>query len=146
MKRQFVACVMVAVSLVAHGQSGGIELKDKALQAKTVAEVLSILGIPKPEIGNRILLEVPDIAIAGKKVPVKVLSKIPGTDWIAVLVDRNATPLVQVHDFSPGMDRSVTVDVDLAKTSRVRTVVRASGKYYEVAREVKVATVGCDKK
>ena len=118
-------------------------LVDKAMQAKSVSEVVTLLGISAPEPGKRILLEVPEISSAGAKVPVKVLSQIPGTDWIAVLVERNNTPLALVKEFSPGTDRTVTLTVALTQTSRVRAVVRAGGKYYQVTHEVKVASDGC---
>lgn len=117
----------------------------KAAKAKSVKEVYALLGVQSPEPGKRVLLEAPDIAATGAKVAVKVVSKIPGTDWMAVLVDRNSTPLVLTKDFSPGADHTVAVAVNLAQTSRVRAVVRAGGKYYEVAREVKLATNDCDK-
>ncbi len=121
--------------------------RDKVLQAKSVKEVFSLLGIAdKPEPGNRILLEVPEIVDGGHKVPVKVTSKIAGTDWIVVLVDRNLTPYVSDQEFSPGQDRSLSLKVDLAQTSRVRVVVRAGGKFYQVAHEVKVAAQGREEK
>ena len=119
---------------------------EPARQAKSVADAYRVLGIQSPEPGRKVLLEVPDISNGGLQVPVKVTSKVPGTDWIAVFVDRNLTPFVQVDEFSPGMDRSVSVVVTMTQTSKVRAVVRSGGKYYEVAREVKVATDGCDKK
>jgi sulfur-oxidizing protein SoxY len=66
-----------------------------------------------------------------------------GTDWIAVLVERNATPLSLVKDFTPGIDRTASLNVELTQTSRVRAIVRAGGKYFQVSREVKVATDDC---
>ena len=141
----YLISTLLAGAAAAQGQSTAVTPKEKALQAKTVAEVLYILGVQSPEVGKLVLLKVPDIVGEGKKVSVEVISKMAGTDWIAVLADRNAVPLVHVQEFSPGTDRSVGVTVDLTQTSRIRALVRAGGKYYQVSREVKVATAGCGK-
>ena len=116
---------------------------EKAMKAKTVVAALGLLGVANPVPGKQVLLEVPDIASVGQKVPVRVASMIPGTDWIAILVERNATPLALVKDFTPGIDRSASLNLELTQTSRVRAIVRAGGKYFQVSREVKVATDDC---
>ncbi len=116
---------------------------EKAMKAKTVVGALGLLGVVNPVPGKLVLLEVPDIVSAGQKVPVRVASTIAGTDWIAVLVERNATPLSLVKDFTPGIDRTASLNVELKQTSRVWAVVRAGGKYFHVSREVKVATDDC---
>lgn len=112
---------------------------DRARHAKTLAEALSALGVANPELGRRVLLEVPDIAIAGRSVQVKATSRIPGTDWIALLVDRAGSPLLAVEAFSAGVDRELSATLKLDQTSQVQAIVRSSGKYYRVAREIKVA-------
>jgi len=113
---------------------------ERAQQAKTVAEVLAALGVTTPEAGKRVLLEVPDIAVAGRSFSVNVSSKLPGTDWILLLSERDPLPFVKLQEFSPGMDRSLSAELKLAQTGRVRAIVRSSGKYYQVSREVKIAT------
>lgn len=113
---------------------------ERARLAKTPTEVLQLLGVSNPEPGKRVLLEVPDIAVANRPFTVKVSSQIPGTDWILILSERDPTPLAKLEEFSPGQDRASSVELRLASTARVRAIVRSSGKYYQVSREVKVAT------
>lgn len=113
---------------------------ERARQAKTAAEVLQLLGVSSPEPGKRVLLEVPDIAVANRPFTVKVSSQIAGTDWILILSERDPTPLAKLEEFSPGQDRASSVELRLASTARVRAIVRSGGKYYQVSREVKVAT------
>lgn len=115
---------------------------ERAQQAKTLAEALSALGVANPEAGRRVLLEVPDIAVAGQAFTVKVDSRLPGTDWIAVFSERGPVPLVKLEEFPPGADRALSAQVKLAQTGRIRAIVRSSGKYYQVSREVKIATPG----
>jgi len=133
--------------IFATGSSHAVppDVLQRALKAKSVNEAMAVLGVQAPEEGKRVLLDVPDISDSGSKVLVKVTSRIAGTDWIAVLVDRNLTPFVKDEEFSPGADRSLSLTVDLAQSSRVRVLVRASGKFYQVSRDVKVATDGCVK-
>lgn len=130
----------------AHAQPAGAASVDKAMQAKSIAEAMSALGVVNPEAGKRVLLEAPDVAVRGKPLPVKVSSQMPGTDWIAILSERSPTPLVQVQEYSPGADRSLALDVKMEQTGRLRAIVRAGGKYYQVAREVKLADQGCRQK
>jgi sulfur-oxidizing protein SoxY len=118
------------------------EVLAKAQQARTMTEAMAILGIPKPEPGKKVLLEVPDIAVAGQAFTVKVQSRMPGTDWIAVFSERSAPLLVKLEEFPPGSDRAASAQINLAQTGRVRAIVRTGGKYYEVSREVKIATPG----
>lgn len=113
---------------------------ERARQAKTPAEVLSALGVPTPEPGKRVLLEVPDIAVANRPFNVKVSSQMPGTDWILILSERGPMPLATLQEFTPGADRSASVELKLPATGRVRAIVRSSGRYFQVSREVKIAT------
>ena len=71
---------------------------------------------------------------------IKLTSRLPGTDLIA-LVDERADPaLILMEEFAPGLDLSLRASITLKRTSRVRALVRAGGKFYEVSREIKVAT------
>ena len=99
------------------------------------------LGAAKPESGDAILLDVPEIADGGARVEVRVASVIPLTDSILIVVDRGARPLVAEFSLSHDMEADVTATVRLPSTATVRALVRADGKLYTVAKEVKVAEV-----
>lgn len=139
-----VACSVLVLTVTAASSSDpAAELRTRALQAKSVADAQNILGVRSPEPGRRVLLEVPDIvglaSASPQPVAVKVVSQIPGTDWIGVFIDRGARPLVDFKEFPPGSEVSWTVRAEVSRTTSVRAVVRAAGKYYQVSREVKVA-------
>jgi len=112
---------------------------DRAQSAKTLGDALIALGVANPEPGPRVLLEAPDIAIAGRLIQVKATSRIPGTDWIALFVDRGNAPLLGLSEFTAGVDHELTASLKLDQTSRVHAIVRSGGKYYRVIREIKVA-------
>ncbi len=111
----------------------------RAQHARTIGEALSALGVANPELGRRVLLEAPDIAIAGRPIKVKATSRIPGTDWIALLADHTNAPLLGVEEFTTGVDHELSATMKLEQTSHVYAIVRSGGKYYRVAREIKVA-------
>lgn len=121
-------------------QSTTDDALDRARQAKTLTDALAALGVANPEPGKKVLLEVPDIVVADRKFAVKVTSRMPGTDWMALFVERGSEPFVKLEEFPAGTDRELAAEIRFSQTSRVRAVVRSSGKYYQVSREVKVAT------
>ena len=141
--RLILAVLVLGIAAGAQAQPANAAL-ERAQQAKTVAEVLTVLGVTAPEPGKRVLLEAPDITTAGRSFTVKVSSLLPGTDWILILSERDPLPFVKLLEFSPGVDRSASVELKLAQTGRVRAIVRSGGKYYQVMREVKIATPGGD--
>ncbi|PZP27290.1 MAG: hypothetical protein DI603_22245 [Roseateles depolymerans] len=121
-------------------QSTTDEALDRAKQAKTLTDALAALGVTNPEPGNKVLLEAPDIVVIDRKFPVKVTSRMPGTDWVALFVERGTEPFVKLEEFPAGADRELSAEVRLPLTAKLRAVVRSGGKYYQVSREVKVAT------
>src|SRR3989442_11627830 len=74
----------------------------EAFGAGTPAEALKSIGAANAAPSKEILIEAPEIAENGAVVPVEITSKLPGTGWIAVLVDKNPLPLVGKFDFLEG--------------------------------------------
>lgn len=130
--------------LLAYGSE--TEAQKKAMEARDVASVLTLLGVTNPSPGKRILLDVPEIMDANLSFRIKVSSEIPGTEWIAILADKNFYPLIGQFDVSSGKKVStVEVNAKLPKTSVIRAVVRADNKFYVVTKEVKVTLGPCRK-
>ena len=67
----------------------------------------------------------------------------PGTQSIAVLVEKNPFPLAGKFDFMDGAVPFVKLNVKMGESSIVRVVAEAGGKYYAATREVKVTIGGC---
>jgi sulfur-oxidizing protein SoxY len=112
-----------------------------ALAAKDVESALRALGVQKPGPGKRILLDVPEIIDEKASLVIKVNSAIPNSDWIAILIDKNAPPFVGQYDLAAKVT-SIAVKAKLTQTSTITAIVRADGKYYRVDKEVKVAVAG----
>jgi sulfur-oxidizing protein SoxY len=90
-----------------------------------------------------ITLKAPDIAENGAVVPLEVTSKLPNTDYIALVVDTNVNPLCCTFALSNGTEGYVSTRVKMAKTSQVRALCRSGGKMFYAAKEVKVTIGGC---
>jgi|GEM_PF-5250929 len=130
-----------AAFVVPSSQAADPPNNKAATEAKDVPAALTALGVVTPGPGKRILLDVPEIVDQKQNVTIKVKSAIPNTDWIAVLIDKNAPPFVGQFDITAKAN-SVEVDAKLMQTSSVIAIVRADGKYYRVDKEVKVAVAG----
>lgn len=139
-----------AVASMAAALASSVSLaspEHPAFAAKTVAAARAALGVTVAEPTVRVRVESPDIVDAssanGARVVVKVTSAIPGTDWIAIFVEPAAKPLVAFADVAPGAKPVLAATVPVKRTAAVRVVVRASGKYYQISREIKAADKGC---
>ncbi len=112
-------------------------------EARSLADVLkSINGAGAAESGQ-ITVKAPDIAENGAVVPVEVISAIPGTESIAIVGEKNNLPLIAQFDLMNGAEGFVSTRIKLGSTSNVRAVVKAGGKMYTAAKEVKVTIGGC---
>jgi sulfur-oxidizing protein SoxY len=115
-----------------------------AFEAKDMSVAMKGLGAAASSDSKDLLIKAPDIAENGAVVPVEVVSNIPNTVSIAVLVDKNPSPLSSSFDFAEGAMAEVSVRLKLGQTSNVKAVAKtADGKYYTAQKEVKVTVGGC---
>jgi sulfur-oxidizing protein SoxY len=114
-----------------------------AFEAKTVNYALNGMGVSSPADSKDITIKAPDIAENGAVVPVEVTSGIAGTTSIAIIAEKNGTPLVGNFNLSNGAEGFISTRIKMGKTSLVRAVVMAGGKSYTAAKEVKVTIGGC---
>ena len=114
-----------------------------AFDAKNVGDAMKGLGVSAPADSKDILIKAPDIAENGAVVPVEVTSKIAGTTSIAILAEKNGIPLVGDFTLSGGAQGFISTRIKMGQTSLVRAVVKAGGKSYTAAKEVKVTIGGC---
>jgi sulfur-oxidizing protein SoxY len=115
----------------------------KAFDAKNVKDALDALGAGNPASSNDIIMTAPEIAENGAVVPIAAVSKIPGTESIAILIAKNPTALAASFDIPSGTEASVSTRVKLAQSTDVHVLVKAQGKYYMTKKEVKVTIGGC---
>lgn len=115
-----------------------------AFDAKDMSVSLKAIGAAAATENKDLVLKAPDIAENGAVVPVDVVSNIPNTVSLALLVDKNPFPLSGAFDFSNGAVPDISVRLKLSQTANVKAVAKtADGKYYTVQKEVKVTVGGC---
>lgn len=113
-----------------------------AFKAEAPDATFDALG-GKPEESDQIELESPDIAENGAVVPVSVMSKLPNTEQIWIVVEKNPNPLAGGFLIPEGTAPFVQTRIKMAETCDIYGVVKADGKLYMTAKETKVTLGGC---
>jgi len=114
----------------------------KVFQMKTMDETLNALG-GKPEESKDIELTSPDIAENGAVVPIAVTSRIPKTEEIYILVEKNPSPLSASFTLTEGTEPFVSTRTKMGQTSNIYAIVKADGKLYSAMKETRVTLGGC---
>ena len=135
--------LLAAAGFVTPGPVAAAEWNKAAFEVKTVAEAFRALGAGTPANSADILLKGPDIAEIGAVVPIAIESRIPGTESIAVLIERNPNPLAASFDIPAVTESTITTREKMAETSSVYALVKANGKYFVARKEIKVTLGGC---
>ena len=114
-----------------------------AFESATLQGALDGLQAKTVDPSRDIVLVAPDVAENGAIVQIEVESRIPGTEAIAVLVEKNPTPLIANCVFSNGAEPYVVTRIKMSETSALKAVVKAGDRYYSVSKQVEVALGGC---
>ena len=112
-------------------------------ESRAMADALKALGAGNPVASGDIAITAPDIAENGAVVPVAVTSKIPNTQQISIIAEKNPRPLMATFDVSNGSEGYVSTRIKMGETSNVWAVVKADGKFFVAKKEVKVTVGGC---
>jgi len=114
-----------------------------AFGAKNAADVLKGLGASGAAPSKDVVIEAPQIAENGAVVPIEIVSNVPGTTSIVVLIEKNPFPLAGVFEFMDGALPFVKLNVKMGETSDVRVIAEAGGRRYTATKEIKVTIGGC---
>jgi sulfur-oxidizing protein SoxY len=139
------AAVAVAATagLLKTGAAWAAPWNKNAFESKAVADALKSLGASNLIESKDITITAPDIAENGAIVPIAVTSKIPNTQSISIIAEKNPFPLAASFDISAGGEGYVSTRVKMGQTSDVRAIIKADGKFYTAVKEVKVTVGGC---
>jgi sulfur-oxidizing protein SoxY len=132
-----------AAGLLKPGSAWAAPWNKSAFESKAVADTLKNLGATNLIESKDITITAPDIAENGAIVPVAVTSRIPNTQSISIIAEKNPFPLAASFDISAGGEGYVSTRVKMGQTSDVRAIVKADGKFYTAVKEVKVTVGGC---
>ena len=131
--------------LVPHAAQAQTQTWNKAaFDTQNLADTMKALGGGEPAQSKDIVFfQTPDIAENGAVVPVGISSKIPKTESIAILIEKNPNMLAASFDIPAGTDPTISTRVKMGQSSNIMALVKADGKYYVAAKEVKVTLGGC---
>ncbi|MGD9870346.1 MAG: thiosulfate oxidation carrier protein SoxY [Thauera sp.] len=123
------------LALAANGRAG--------FDARELDAALAALGAQDAEAGAALSLSAPDIAEVASAVSIEVVSRVPGTDRIAILVAKNPFPLAAVFSFPEGTQPEVSTRLKMAESAEVIALARAGGRFYMAKKAVSVTIGGC---
>jgi sulfur-oxidizing protein SoxY len=148
--RRYVLKAAGSAGLIGTAIAGGLLKPGQALaawneagfSATKTADALAAMGASGAAASNDVQVKAPDIAENGAVVPVEVVTKLPNVESIAILGEKNANPLIAIYNLTD-FDGSLSTRMKMGQTANVRAVVKAGGKFYTAAKEVKVTVGGC---
>jgi len=115
-----------------------------AFEAKNVEDAMNkLFGSASNTPSGDIKIKAPDIAENGAVVPVSISTSLGKVDSIAVIAEKNGTPLASNFKLGANAIPNVSTRIKMGKTSDVIAVVKANGKAYSARKNVKVTIGGC---
>lgn len=132
-----------ATGLLRSPQSWAATWNKAGFESKAMVDVMRSLGATGAAESKDIVITAPDIAENGAVVPVAVTSKIPNTQQISIVAEKNPFPLAATFDVSGGGEGYVSTRIKMGQTSDVWAIVKAGGKYFTARKEVKITVGGC---
>lgn len=115
-----------------------------AFEAVQPEQALQGLGVRQAEPSSLITLTAPDFAENGAIVQIEVESHIAGTEAIAILAEKNPTPLIANFMLDPATKPRIILRIKLAESGELKAMIKAGDRYYSTSRYVEVAIGGCN--
>ena len=138
-----VLALLVAAGVLRPGESLAQDWNAAAFSMKSVAEAMRAIGAQAPAASEAVQIKAPDIAENGAVVPIAIESRLPGTQWISLLIEKNPQPLAASFEIPAGTDPAVATRVKMGQSSDVYALVKADGKFYVAKKEIKITLGGC---
>jgi sulfur-oxidizing protein SoxY len=134
---------LVASGLLKSRSANAATWNKQGFESKAVADAVKNLGVANMIDSKDIAITAPDIAENGAVVPIAITSRIPNTQSISIIAEKNPFPLAATFDLANGAEPYASVRIKMGQTSNVRAIIKADGKFYTAAKEVKVTVGGC---
>jgi sulfur-oxidizing protein SoxY len=111
-------------------------------EARTLHDALRALGA-QPVSSDQVAIQSPDIAENGASVQISIASRLPNTQEMFLLVERNPFPLAAVFVFHEGAEPEMQVNIKMAESSDIIVVAKADGRLFSARRQTRVTLGGC---
>jgi sulfur-oxidizing protein SoxY len=140
-----VAAMLASIGMLpslAHAQAAGYNTA--AFDAKTIPDLMKILGAGTPVESKDVTVTGPDIAENGAVVPVGAATALPGVKRMLLLVEKNPSVLTAAFDVTDAVEANFSTRVKMGQSSNVYAVaMMGDGKVLFAKKEVKVTLGGC---
>jgi sulfur-oxidizing protein SoxY len=133
----------IGVGVLTPGQVLAAWPKEAFDNKDMAASMESLLGMSGPEDSAEIEIKAPEIAENGAVVPVTVSTEMEGVESVTIYAPNNPSPLIANFVMGAGAMGYCQTRIKMGKTGDVIGVVKAGGKLYKAAKEVKVTIGGC---
>ncbi len=143
LKSTVVASAAISTGIISTNTAFAAAHGDDITKAKSVDEVLKMLGATGATESADIKIKAPEIAENGAVVPVGITSNIAGTTEIVSLTAANPTPFAAKYIIGESAVPAVKSRFKMGKTTDVIVVVKAGDKFYTAKANVKVTKGGC---
>lgn len=137
------ALTVAATAGLLKAGSGWAAWNKAGFESKALADALKSLGATGASESRDITITAPEIAENGAVVPIAVTSRIPNTQQISIVAEKNPFPLAATFDVANGAEGYVSTRIKMGQTSDVWAVVKAGGKVFTAKKEVKITVGGC---
>jgi sulfur-oxidizing protein SoxY len=134
---------LLGLGLIKPGDAWADAWNRGAFETKSFADALKALGAKAPTVSPGVVIQAPDVAENGAVVPVSVLSKLPNTQSIAYLIEKNPNTLAAIFEFPAGTLPEINTRIKMAQNSAFMALVKADGKFYVAQKDIKVTVGGC---
>lgn len=114
-----------------------------AFESVSIEDAFKGLQVSKNVLSNEIQIIAPEKAENGAVVQVEIRSNLANTQEIAILVEKNPTPLIANFSFANGIDPYVVTRIKMAETSDILALVKADNQYFLARKSVEVLENGC---
>ena len=140
-----VAAMLASVGLVPGlAQAQASSYQAAAFEAKTMAELMKVMGANAPTESKDVAVTGPDIAENGAVVPIGASTTLPGVKRLLMLIEKNPSLLAGMFDVTEFVDASFATRVKMGQSSNVYAVAMMNdGKVLFAQKEVKVTLGGC---
>lgn len=144
-RRNFLTMILgaAAIMLTSPMQALAAVWNKRAFEAVKLNEAVNNLAIETVIPSADIDIIAPDRAENGAIVQIEITSRIPNTQAISVLVEKNPTALIGHFAFSNGALAHLVTRIKMADTSDVKVIVKAGNQHFSAAKNVVVLENGC---
>jgi len=132
--------LMASAGLMTESQAAA--WNKAAFEAKTLDDVLRVLGDGAPQKSGAVILRAADIAENGAVVPVIAETNLNATE-IVILIEKNPSPMAALFTLPKGAEAFVSTRVKMNQTSNVYALAKVEGKWLMASKEVKVTLGAC---